>query len=186
MTTSIHGDLVATDHGAAVGVVHGNLNLHPPPPRPAPVIPRQLPAAPGLFTGRTAELARLDRALTRAATPQGPGTDAREPTTGPAGAGQGATVLVSAIGGAGGIGKTWLALAWAHRHLERFPDGQLFVDLHGFSPTGEPVELAVAVRGFLDALGVEANRIPVDLDAQAALYRSLVAGRRMLVVLDNA
>ncbi|MEV4049615.1 tetratricopeptide repeat protein [Amycolatopsis sp. NPDC049688] len=189
MTTSIHGDLVATDHGAAVGVVHGNLHLHPPPPRPAPVIPRQLPAAPGLFTGRTAELSRLDRALTDAAAPQGPGTDTREPTTaatttGPAGAGR--TVLVSAIGGAGGIGKTWLALAWAHRHLERFSDGQLFVDLHGFSPAGEPVQPAVAVRGFLDALGVEANRIPTDLDAQAALYRSLVAGRRMLIVLDNA
>ncbi len=170
MTTSIHGDLVATDHGAAVGVVHGNVNLHPPPPRPTPPIPRQLPAAPGLFTGRTAELARLDRALTPAATPQG----------------QGATVLVSAIGGAGGIGKTWLALAWAHRRLERFPDGQLFVDLHGFSPTDEPVQPAVAVRGFLDALGVEANRIPTDLDAQAKLYRTLVAGRRMLIVLDNA
>ncbi|WP_236595079.1 ATP-binding protein [Saccharothrix sp. 6-C] len=169
--------------------MHGNLNLHPPPPRPAPVIPRQLPAAPGLFTGRTAELARLDRALTHAATPQEPGTDTREPTTaapttGPAGAGT--TVLVSAIGGAGGIGKTWLALAWAYRHLERFPDGQLFVDLHGFSPTGESVAPAVAVRGFLDALGVDPNRIPADLDAQAALYRSLVAGRRMLIVLDNA
>ncbi|MFI5590042.1 ATP-binding protein [Amycolatopsis sp. NPDC051758] len=191
MTTSIHGDLVATDHGAAVGVVHGNLNLHPPPPRPAPVIPRQLPAAPGLFTGRTTELARLDRALTHAAAPRGPGTDTQEPTTAapatrPAGAGQGATVLVSAIGGAGGIGKTWLALAWAHRHLERFPDGQLFVDLHGFSPTGEPVQPATAVRGFLDALEVDPNRIPTDLDAQAALYRSLVAGRRMLIVLDNA
>ncbi|QKV81141.1 tetratricopeptide repeat protein [Amycolatopsis sp. Hca4] len=185
----MHGDLVATDHGAAVGVVHGKLNLHPPPPRPAPPIPRQLPAAPGLFTGRTTELARLDRALTHAAAPQGPGTDTREPTTaapttGPAPAA--ATVLVSAIGGAGGIGKTWLALAWAYRHLEQFPDGQLFVDLHGFSPTGEPVQPAVAVRGFLDALGVEANRIPTDLDAQARLYRSLVAGRRMLIVLDNA
>ncbi|QFZ20546.1 ATP-binding protein [Saccharothrix syringae] len=140
-----------------------------------PMVPRQLPAAPGLFTGRSAELARLDRVLT-----------APTPPAAPAGEGQGATVLVSAIGGAGGIGKTWLALAWAHRQLERFPDGQLFVDLHGFSPTGEPVAPAVAVRGFLDALGVEANRIPTDLDAQAALYRSLVAGKRMLVVLDNA
>ncbi len=189
MTTRIHGDLVATDHGAAVGVVHGNLNLHPPPPRPSPVIPQQLPAAPGLFTGRTAELARLDRALTHAAAPQGPGTDTPEPTTAApatAPANAGTTVLVSAIGGAGGIGKTWLALAWAHRHLERFPDGQLFIDLHGFSPTDEPVQPATAVRGFLDAFGVEANRIPTDLDAQATLYRSLVAGRRMLIVLDNA
>ncbi|MEU6154881.1 hypothetical protein ABZ816_33325 [Actinosynnema sp. NPDC047251] len=143
MTTSIHGDLVATGHGAAVGVVHGNLNLHPPPPRPAPVVPRQLPAAPALFAGRSAELAGLDRVLTATAAPADP-----------AGAGQGATVLVSAIGGAGGIGKTWLALAWAHRRLERFPDGQLFVDLRGFSPAGEPV------RGFLDALEVDPRRIP--------------------------
>ncbi|HEX7301485.1 ATP-binding protein [Lentzea sp.] len=133
---------------------------------PAPVVPRQLPAAPGTFAGRAVELAGLDRALT----PATPGT----------------TVLVSAIGGAGGIGKTWLALAWAHRHLDRFPDGQLFVDLHGFSPAQEPMASPVAVRGFLDALGVEPGRIPADLDAQAALFRSLVAGRRMLVVLDNA
>ncbi|MEV0675910.1 tetratricopeptide repeat protein [Actinosynnema sp. NPDC050436] len=134
------------------------------------VVPRQLPAAPALFAGRGAELARLDRVLTA--------------TTAPADLG--AAVLVSAIGGAGGIGKTWLALAWAHRRLERFPDGQLFVDLRGFSPTGEPVQPAVAVRGFLDALGADPNRLPTDLDAQAALYRSLVAGRRMLIVLDNA
>ncbi|MGW4115260.1 ATP-binding protein [Actinosynnema sp. NPDC004786] len=163
--------------GVAVqaGAVHGDVTLHAAPLPPAPVVPRQLPAAPALFAGRAEELARLDRVLTATTTPADP-----------AGGGQGATVLVSAIGGAGGIGKTWLALAWAHRRLERFPDGQLFVDLRGFSPTGEPVEPAVAVRGFLDALGVEANRISTDLDAQAALYRSLVAGRRMLIVLDNA
>ncbi|MFT7836774.1 tetratricopeptide repeat protein [Saccharothrix sp. BKS2] len=170
-------------------MVHGNVHLHPPSPRPARVVPRQLPAAPGLFTGRTVELARLDRALTHTALPEGLGTDAREPTTTtvPAGpVGTGATMLVSAIGGAGGIGKTWLALAWAHRNLERFPDGQLFVDLHGFSPVDDPVEPAAAVRGFLDALQVDPGRIPTDLDTQAALYRSMVAGRRMLIVLDNA
>ncbi|MFD7658820.1 NB-ARC domain-containing protein [Actinosynnema sp. NPDC059797] len=157
------------------GVVHGDVSLHAAPLPPAPVVPRQLPAAPASFAGRSAELARLDRVLTATTAPADP-----------AGARQGATVLVSAIGGAGGIGKTWLALAWAHRRLERFPDGQLFVDLHGFSPTGESVRPAMAVRGFLDALEVDPNRIPADLDAQAALYRSLVAGRRMLIVLDNA
>ncbi|MEU4444683.1 tetratricopeptide repeat protein [Actinosynnema sp. NPDC050801] len=127
---------------------------------------RQLPAAPAPFVGRREELDRLDAAL-----------DA---------AGQAATVLISAIGGAGGIGKTWLALHWAHRNADRFPDGQLFVDLRGFSPDSEPMEPSVAVRGFLDALGVAPDRVPVDPHAQAALFRSLVAGKRVLLVLDNA
>ncbi|GAA1285163.1 hypothetical protein GCM10009634_33030 [Saccharothrix xinjiangensis] len=169
------------------GAVHGGVHLHTARPSPAPVVPRQLPAAPGLLAGRAGELARLDRALT--AGWRGSDIDEAGPATAdpPAGlAGAGTTVLVSAIGGVGGIGKTWLALAWAHRHLDRFPDGQLFVDLRGFSPVGEPMEPAVAVRGFLDALEVDPDRIPTDLDAQAALYRSLVAGRRMLIVLDNA
>ncbi|QFZ19960.1 AfsR/SARP family transcriptional regulator [Saccharothrix syringae] len=129
----------------------------------SPVVPRQLPAPPRWFTGRADHLAALDAALED----------------------RGAMVI-SAIGGAGGIGKTWLALTWAHRHLDRFPDGQLFVDLRGFSPDSAPTDPAVAVRGFLDALGVLPDRIPTDLEARAALYRSLVAGRRMLVVLDNA
>ncbi|MGM1062172.1 ATP-binding protein [Saccharothrix sp. Mg75] len=189
MTTGTHGGITATDNGAAVGVVHGNVHLHAAPPQLVPVVPRQLPAAPGLFAGRTTELARLDHVLTRTAAPDGPHARAAGPApagrpTGPLVAG--ATVLVSAIGGAGGIGKTWLALAWAHRNLDQFPDGQLFVDLHGFSAAGDPVKPAAAVRGFLNALGVDPGRIPTDLDAQAALYRSLVAGRRMLIVLDNA
>ncbi|MBB5857629.1 protein kinase [Amycolatopsis umgeniensis] len=130
------------------------------------LIPRQLPAAPALFVGRNDELRHLDAAMND--------TDG---STAPA---------VCAIGGAGGIGKTWLALHWSHRHLDRFPDGQLFVDLRGFGPDGEPMNPAVAVRGFLDALGIDPSRIPVDLHAQAALYRSLLAGKRILVVLDNA
>jgi tetratricopeptide (TPR) repeat protein len=130
-------------------------------------LPRQLPAAPRSFTGRVDELATLTSALDSAA-------------------GQGGTVVISAIAGTGGIGKTWLALHWAHQHLDRFPDGHLFVDLNGFSPNGQPMTPATAVRGFLDALGIDAARIPVDPEAQAALYRSQVAGRRMLIVLDNA
>ncbi|MCS7480423.1 BTAD domain-containing putative transcriptional regulator [Umezawaea endophytica] len=138
-------------------------------------VPRQLPASPWWFTGRGAELTRLDQALT-IEPEQGP---QRTSTTG-------ATVVISAIGGAGGIGKTWLALAWAHQRAEQFPDGQLFVDLHGFSPTQEPMAADVAVRGFIDALGVDPGRVPPGLDAQAALYRSLVTGKRVLIVLDNA
>ncbi|MFC4086066.1 BTAD domain-containing putative transcriptional regulator [Amycolatopsis samaneae] len=135
-----------------------------PPARP---VPRQLPAPPRLFTGRTRELARLGAALD-------------------AGADRRGTMVISALGGIGGIGKTWLALHWAHRNAHRFPDGQLYVNLRGFDPTAEPVPPAVAVRGFLDALRVAPEAIPADEQARFALYRSLVAERRMLVVLDNA
>jgi DNA-binding SARP family transcriptional activator/tetratricopeptide (TPR) repeat protein len=130
-------------------------------------VPRQLPAAPRWFTGRAGELASLTKALT---------DDADHAHT----------VVVSAIGGAGGVGKTWLALHWAHQHLDRFPDGQLFVNLRGFDPSGKPATPAAAIRGFLDALGAMPGDIPADLSAQVGLYRSLVAGRRMLIVLDNA
>ncbi|WP_246038153.1 ATP-binding protein [Saccharothrix texasensis] len=171
------------------GVVHGGVHLHTAQPTSAWVVPRQLPSAPALFVGRAVELDALDHALAAVA-PNGRGTAVQAPTArGPSLAefpvGDVATG-VSTIGGAGGMGKTWLVLAWAHRHLDRFPDGQLFVDLHGFSPAREPMDPAVAVRGFLDALGVEPGRIPADPDAQVARYRSLVADRRMLIVLDNA
>jgi DNA-binding SARP family transcriptional activator/tetratricopeptide (TPR) repeat protein len=131
-------------------------------------VPRQLPAPPRAFTGRSGELAALSAAL--------------DGCTGHGGG----TVMISAVGGTGGIGKTWLALRWAHDNLRLFPDGQLYVNLRGFDLAIEPVPSAVAVRGFLDALGVGSAAIPPDPDAQAALYRSLVAGRRMLIVLDNA
>jgi DNA-binding SARP family transcriptional activator len=129
-------------------------------------VPRQLPAPPRLFTGRTRELGLLTSVL-------------RERT------GSGGAVL-AVIGGAGGIGKTWLALHWAYQNRDLFPDGQLYVNLRGFDPTGEPMPPATAVRGFLDALGATPESIPQDLDAQIGLYRSLVATRRILIVLDNA
>src|SRR5205085_4919294 len=95
-------------------------------------------------------------------------------------------VVISAINGTAGIGKTALAAHWAHHASQRFPDGQLYVSLRGFDPTGTPMQPAEAIRGFLDAFEIPPERIPVNLDAQAALYRSLLADRKVLVVLDNA
>jgi len=131
-------------------------------------VPRQLPPAVADFTGRAAELRRLTQILDAAGV-GGPGT-----------------VVLSAIGGMAGVGKTALALHWAHQVAGRFPDGQLYVNLRGFDPSGTPVTAPEAIRGFLDDLGVAAERVPASPEAQAGLYRSLVAGRRMLIVLDNA
>ena len=75
---------------------------------------------------------------------------------------------------------------WAHQVSERFPDGQLHVNLRGFDPGGAALDPAEAIRGFLDAFGVAPQQIPASVEAQAALYRSLLAGRRVLVLLDNA
>jgi tetratricopeptide (TPR) repeat protein len=158
--------LQAIYHQILTGEDHTDQPANPTPSRPTPV-PRQLPAAPVWFTGREPELAELSKVM-----------DAMTEV--------GRTVVISAIGGAGGIGKTWLAVHWAYQHLDRFPDGQLFVDLQGFAPAGEPVSAENAVRGFLAGLGVNPARIPVELDAQITLYRSMIADRRMLIVLDNA
>ncbi|GAA1286355.1 hypothetical protein GCM10009634_34930 [Saccharothrix xinjiangensis] len=147
------------------GSIGGDVHIHQAAREQPP--PRQLPPVPARFVGRAAEQGRLTAALDAAAR-------------------RGGAAPILALSGAGGIGKTWLVVRWAYRHLDRFPDGQLFVDLRGFSPDSDPMEMGVAVRGFLDALGVEPGRIPTDLHAQAALYRSLVADRRMLIVLDNA
>ncbi|MFI0508358.1 BTAD domain-containing putative transcriptional regulator [Streptomyces sp. WSLK1-5] len=142
----------------------------PVPRPPAPTLPvtpppAQLPSDLHLFTGRRAE---LDEAFA---------LFGEEVSSHPG------TVVIS---GMAGVGKTTLAVHWAHRIAGRFPDGQLYVNLRGFDPSGAQLESGEAVRGFLDALGVPPERIPVGLDAQAALYRSTLAGRRVLVVLDNA
>ena len=132
--------------------------------------PAMLPTDVPAFTGRAAELARLDRLLA-----DGSPGDRPAPA-----------VVISAVSGTAGVGKTALAVHWAHRVAARFPDGQLYVNLRGFDPRGRAVSPAEAVRGFLDALGVPAGKIPADLDAQVAMYRSALAGKRMLVLLDNA
>ena len=131
------------------------------------VIPRDLPPAAPHFTGRTRELATLTGLLDR------PGQV--EP----------GTVVISAIGGTAGVGKTALAVHWAHQVADRFPDGQLYVNLRGYDPD-QPVPAADALAGFLQALGVPGADIPVEEAERAARYRSLLSGRRMLVVLDNA
>ncbi|WP_237747060.1 ATP-binding protein [Micromonospora lupini] len=134
-------------------------------------VPRQLPPALPGFVGRAAQLAQLDAAC---AGPDTSGDDDRAPAT------------VVTLSGTAGVGKTTLAVHWAHRVADRFPDGQLYVDLRGFDSTGTVVTAVEAVRGFLEALEVPPERIPTHLPAQVGLYRSLLAGRRMLVLLDNA
>jgi tetratricopeptide (TPR) repeat protein len=98
----------------------------------------------------------------------------------------GGTAVVTAIGGTAGVGKTALAVQWAHQVAAEFPDGQLFVNLRGFDPSDPPVTSAEAVRVFLDALQIPAHQLPQTVEGQLGLYRSLLAGKRMLVVLDNA
>jgi DNA-binding SARP family transcriptional activator len=139
------------------------------PHRPGPdhVVPRQLPRGIEHFTGRTDELATLTNLMSG---------EGRTP----------GTVVISAVAGTGGVGKTALALHWAHQFADRYPDGQLYTNLQGFDPRRAPLAPDQAVRGFLDALGVAPSRVPVGLDAQAAHYRSLVAERRILILLDNA
>jgi DNA-binding SARP family transcriptional activator/Tfp pilus assembly protein PilF len=139
--------------------------LASPAPDPVPV-PRQLPADTAAFTGRDAELAAL-----LAAPPAG------QPP---------ATVVISAIDGMAGVGKTALAVHAAHRLAGAFPDGQLFLDLHGFTEGSEPVGAEQALDQLLRALGVRGEQIPPQLDARAALLRSRLTGRRVLLVLDNA
>jgi tetratricopeptide (TPR) repeat protein/transcriptional regulator with XRE-family HTH domain len=140
-------------------------------------VPAQLPTDIPGFAGRRAELSRLDATLGQAT---GRTAESGSGPTGPA------RPRIAVVSGTAGVGKTTLAVHWAHGAADRYPDGQLYVNLRGFDPGGQVVDTSVAIRGFLDALGVPSPRIPANLDAQAALYRSLIAGRRMLVVVDNA
>ena len=131
-------------------------------------VPQQLPAAIPHFAGRVQELASLDVLLAEV------------------GSGARGTVVISAIRGTAGVGKTAVAVHWAHRVAGQFPHGQLYVNLRGNGPSSALVSPTEAIRGFLDALAVPAERIPSGADAQAGLFRSLLAGRKMLILLDNA
>jgi DNA-binding SARP family transcriptional activator len=138
-----------------------------PMARPAArAVPRQLPVAVRHFAGRAEHIKALTELVDDGASTN--------------------MVVISAIDGTAGIGKTALAIHWAHQVAHLFPDGQLYVNLRGFDPTGAPMNPAEAIRGFLDAFGVAPHRIPAGLDDQAALYRSYLADRRVLAVLDNA
>jgi tetratricopeptide (TPR) repeat protein/transcriptional regulator with XRE-family HTH domain len=132
-----------------------------------PDVPRQLPPAVAGFTGRSAELDALTALLDRSA--------GQVPTA----------IVISAIGGTAGVGKTALAIKWAHQAAARFPDGQLYVNLRGYDPD-QPMPAGDALAGFLRALGVPGQEIPPEADERASRYRSLLAGNRVLVVLDNA
>jgi tetratricopeptide (TPR) repeat protein/transcriptional regulator with XRE-family HTH domain len=136
--------------------------------QPGTVVPRQLPAPVRHFAGRSGELAALTRLV------DGAGQDVRS------------TVVISAIGGLAGVGKTTLAIQFASRIADRFPDGQLYVNLRGYDPALPPMPAAEAVRLVLDAFEIPAGRIPASAEAQAALYRSVLAGKKVLIVADNA
>ncbi|MEU2792368.1 BTAD domain-containing putative transcriptional regulator [Streptomyces sp. NPDC007100] len=176
------------DPGREVRAVHEQmlrqgspiLPVSPATPPPVPrtpglrsgVRPAQLPSDLPFFTGRRAELTRTRELL---AVPAGePGMHESPPA-----------LVISAIGGMAGIGKTTLAVHWAHQVAHHFPDGQLYANLRGFDPAGSVTSSGEALRAFLHALGVPPTGIPAGVDAQAALYRSLLSGRRMLVLLDN-
>ncbi|MFD0199846.1 MULTISPECIES: AfsR/SARP family transcriptional regulator [Saccharothrix] len=135
------------------------------PPRPGVVVPAQLPAAASGFIGRDEELAWLDRLC-----------DGRDL----------AATTIAVVNGAAGIGKSELVVTWGHRRAEQFPDGLLFASLNGFAPGRDPVEPAEVLARFLLALGVPADGVPRDLDDRVGLYRSVLARRRVLVVLDDA
>jgi DNA-binding SARP family transcriptional activator len=173
---------LGVDPGPGLRAIHQRIlamdpTLLTPAPAPAPApsrapadvaaptpVPAQLPADIAHFTGRADHVRALTTLAAQAAR----------------------TVVVTAIGGTAGIGKTALAVHWAHRHAAQFPDGALYVNLRGFDPAGPPLPATTALRGFLDVLAVPSARIPAGLEAQAGLYRSTLSGKRVLIVLDNA
>jgi DNA-binding SARP family transcriptional activator/tetratricopeptide (TPR) repeat protein len=139
-----------------------------PPAQPAPAV-RQLPASVRTFVGRKAEVIHLDDLVRQALDP----------------AGAAGTVVISAIDGMAGVGKTALAVHAAHRLAGQFPDGQLFIDMHGWTQGHEPRPAGEALEVFLRALGVRPEHIPAGTGERAALFRQRLAGTRTMIVLDN-
>jgi DNA-binding SARP family transcriptional activator/tetratricopeptide (TPR) repeat protein len=176
-------DELGTEPGTELRGLHQRIlaqdaTLAAPEPSPVPVsvrvpagqpklVPRQLPMATWHFTGRAEELKALTDLL-----------DIAE--------GNQKATFIEAVSGMPGIGKTALALHWAHMIADRFPDGQLYVNLRGYDPLGVPTEPGAVIRGFLGAFQVPPEAVPAEIESQAALYRSVLAGRRILIVLDNA
>jgi DNA-binding SARP family transcriptional activator/Tfp pilus assembly protein PilF len=163
----LHQRILADGAALAPRADHSAPGAPIPVTAPGPAVPQELPGAVRHFTGRVQELAALDALF---------GRDAGDTPTG---------AVISVICGTAGVGKTALALHWAHQAVARFPDGQLYVNLRGYDP-GQPMPASEALARFLRALGIPGQNIPAEEDERAARYRSLLAGRRMLIVLDNA
>src|SRR5215217_8071688 len=152
-------------HSVQASAIYGDVHLHGGAGTDRSPVPHQLLAAPVHFTEREAELAELDRIVSSSL--------------------HGGHPALVVLSGPGGVGKTALALCWTHAASSRFPDGQLYIDLGGFSGA-DPVDPGEALGQFLRAIGVPASQVPVTLSEQAALYRTLTASRSLLVLLDNA
>lgn len=152
--------------------ISGDIHFHSASQAPVPT-PRQLPGDVRGFVNRVADLRALDDALLA---PSQDGTgDAASRDSGP----------IVVISGTAGVGKSSLAVHWAHKNRSQFPDGQLHANLRGFDQ-GPPADPTDVLGRFIEALGVPAPMTPIDPDARAALFRSLVADKHLLIVLDNA
>lgn len=162
--TKLHQTILSED-SAGGGKADGPAPREPVVPLGPSFAPRQLPVDIPRFTGRQESLGKLDVLI----------SDGQD----------NAPIVISAIGGAGGVGKTALATHWSHRVADRFPDGQLYVNLHGYSYS-ESLTSTQVLRQFLQGLGLATDQIPHSMEERATLYRSLIADKRILVVLDNA